>query len=328
MLGSRLADLVWRALRGESAREPCELAEADGRRPHSVQVRALVHGGQLLGAVALIHDLSRERSLMEKQAYLERRTFWNELAAAMSHEIRNPLVAISTYAQLLPDRYADPEFRHEFKRVVAAEIARLNGITEQINAFAHPPDPVVHPVDMGDVLRKSLDEARGRDAAFARVPASLDLEPDLPPLTGDGRALQEACTHLVVNALEAASAGPKPRIDLAAAFDAAAGDSGLSIRIRDNGRGIPAEHMAKLFSPFYTTKARGLGLGLAIAQRTVRDHGGRIDVDSGPTGTEVRIRLPAAPAPAGAAGVNALHNGPQPVSCPSQAEPEPGADHR
>ncbi len=328
MLGSRLADLIWRGLETDAPPEPCDLADPSGTRHLSAHVRRLSARGQCLGAVALIQDLTRERTLIQQQAALDRRAFWNELAAAMSHEIRNPLVAISTFAQLLPERYADPEFRTEFRSVVEREIERLNNITEQINAFAHPPDPVVHPVDMGDVLRKSLDEARGRDAAFARVPASLDLEPDLPPLTGDGRALQEACTHLVVNALEAASAGPKPRIDLAAAFDAAAGDSGLSIRIRDNGRGIPAEHMAKLFSPFYTTKARGLGLGLAIAQRTVRDHGGRIDVDSGPTGTEVRIRLPAAPAPAGAAGVNALHNGPQPVSCPSQAEPEPGADHR
>ena len=70
---------------------------------------------------------------------LERAQFWTDLAAGMSHEIRNPLVAIKTFAQLLPERYADAEFRAEFSRLVAGEVDRLNGIIEQINAFAHPP---------------------------------------------------------------------------------------------------------------------------------------------------------------------------------------------
>lgn len=293
MLGSRLADLIWRTLQGESFPEACELTEAGGRRHLSVQLRRLTDHDQCLGAVALIHDLTRERALLEKQSQLERLAFWNELAAAMSHEIRNPLVAISTFAQLLPERYADPEFRNEFRNVAAQEIGRLNGITEQINAFAHPPEPVFKELDLGQVLEKSVTLARQRDATFGETPVALTVAPNLPPLAGDERALKECFAHLLVNALEAVAKEKKPHIQVTAdTLHAKDRTAGIVVGIRDNGKGIPPDMQCKVFSPFYTTKARGMGLGLAIAQRTILDHGGQVQLDSTKAGTGVTITLP------------------------------------
>lgn len=292
MLGSQLADLIWRTLKGEPLPDACELMETGGRRHLSAQLRRLTDHDQCLGAVALIHDLTRERALMEKQSHVERMTFWNELAAAMSHEIRNPLVAISTFAQLLPERYADPEFRNEFRNVAAQEIKRLNGITEQINAFAHPPEPMFKELDLGQVLEKSVTLARQRDAAFGKTPVALTVAPNLPPLAGDERALKECFAHLIVNALEAVAKERNPRIQVTSDMLYANGQPiGIVVGIRDNGKGIPPDMLAKVFSPFYTTKAQGMGLGLAIAQHTILDHGGQIKLDSTHAGTGVTITL-------------------------------------
>jgi len=293
MLGSQLADLIWRTLKGEQLPEACELMETGGRRHLSAQLRRLMDHDQCLGTLALIHDMTFERALLEKQSHVERLAFWNELAAAMSHEIRNPLVAISTFAQLLPERYADPEFRNEFRTVVAQEIARLNGITEQINAFAHPPEPVFKELELGQVLEKSVALARQRDAAFVNTPVTLTVAPDLPLLAGDERALKECFAHLLVNALEAVAKEKKPHIQVTSDTLQANGQpAGIVVAIRDNGKGIPPDTLSKVFSPFYTTKAQGMGLGLAIAQRTILDHGGLIQLDSSKAGTGLTITLP------------------------------------
>lgn len=293
MLGSQMADLIWRTLKGESLPEACELMAPGSQRHLSAQLRRLTDHEQCLGAVALIHDLTNERALLEKHSHVERMTFWNELAAAMSHEIRNPLVAISTFAQLLPERYADPEFRNEFRNVAAQEIDRLNGITEQITAFAHPPEPVFKDLDIGQVLEKSVPLARQRDKAFAKTPVSLTVAPNLPPLVGDERALKECFAHLIVNALEAVAKESKPAIQVTSDMLHVNGQpDGIVVSIRDNGQGIPADMLCKVFSPFCTTKARGMGLGLAIAQRTILDHGGQIQLDSTKAGTGVTITLP------------------------------------
>ncbi len=307
MLGSRLADLIWRALEQDAAPDPCNLEDPAKTRHLSAHVRRLSDHGQCLGAVALIQDVTRDRALIQQQAALDRLAFWNELAAAMSHEIRNPLVAISTFAQLLPERYADPEFRTEFHSVVAREIERLNNITEQINAFAHPPEPTFRDLDLGALLAQSLAIARAADPAFAAVPVTLDVSPGTSPLTGDERSLREGFGHLLTNAFEAVAGKPRPTVRVTATPLSAPGwPDAVLVEVRDNGDGIPAELLSKVYSPFCTTKARGMGLGLAIAQRTTRDHQGDIRIDSTREGTGVIVVLPRrgphAPPPAAPAG--------------------------
>ena len=239
----------------------------------------------------LLSDVTRERLLREKQEELERHAFWNDLAAAMSHEVRNPLVAISTFAQLLPERYTDPEFRQQFFDIVIGEVGRLNAIITQINTFAHPPKLVFHPTAPSELVALACARAAHLAGSEKRTVA-CEVEDRLPTLSADADALIDGLAHVLVNALEAVRDRPSPRVSLHVRCVGSDSGRALAFAISDNGPGIAKEMQGKLFSPFSTTKPRGLGLGLPLARRAVVDHGGRIDVDTTVHGTTVTIILP------------------------------------
>lgn len=262
-------------------------------RALSVETRRLADERTPLGAVAVIHDMTAEENLRDKQQLVERAQFWTDLAASMSHEVRNPLVAIKTFAQLLPERFDDPDFRRDFNEIVVQEIDRLDKIITQINNFAHPSELVMKPIDVREPVKRAINLARERLAKNG-VAIDTTLPPDLPKVIGDETALTEAFAHLVTNAAEAASSQPKPRVTLAAKpLREGGGDSGVIVTVQDNGKGIPADLREKVFSPFCTTKPRGMGLGLPIVKRTVFDHNGRVDIESDAHGTSVNVILPA-----------------------------------
>jgi PAS domain S-box-containing protein len=265
-------------------------------RSLSVETRRLSDQRTSLGAVAVIHDLTGEESLRQKQDLLDRAAFWTDLAASMSHEIRNPLVAIKTFAQLLPERFEDADFRHEFNHIVVKEIDRLDRIITQINNFAHPPELEFKAIDVRAPMKKALEIARRQFDANGKVAVETSLPDDLPKVLGDETALAEAFAHLVANAAEALSGQEKPRISLSAkSVREGNRASGVVVTVRDNGKGISPELKEKVFSPFCTTKPRGMGLGLPIVKRTVFDHNGRVEIDSSSRGTLVSVMLPASP---------------------------------
>lgn len=265
------------------------------RRSLSVETRRLLDRDTPLGAVAVVQDLTGEENLRQKEDLLDRAAFWTDLAASMSHEIRNPLVAIKTFAQLLPERFDDAEFRKEFNEVVVGEVDRLDKIITQINNFAHPPDVVLKPIDVRSSVQKGIEIARSRFGVNGGVSVETSLPNDLPKVLGDETALAEAFAHLVVNAAEASTGRNKPRITLAAKplRQGKKNGGGVVVTVRDNGKGIAADLRPKVFSPFCTTKPRGIGLGLPIVKRTVFDHNGRVDIDSNAHGTLVSVMLPA-----------------------------------
>ena len=155
------------------------------RRSLSVETRRLADERKPLGAVAVIHDLTNEESLRQKQDLLDRAAFWTDLAASMSHEIRNPLVAIKTFAQLLPERFEDADFRKDFNQIVVREIDRLDKIITQINNFAHPPELILKPIDVRAPVNKALEMARGRFEVNGDVALEMSLANDLPKVLGD-----------------------------------------------------------------------------------------------------------------------------------------------
>ena len=200
-----------------------------------------------------------------------------------------------TFAQLLPERFDDPDFRKDFNEIVVQEIDRLDKIITQINNFAHPSELVLKPIDVRASVRKAIVLARERVKKNG-VAIDTMLPNDLPRVLGDEAALTEAFAHLVTNAAEATSGQMKPRIILAAKKIREGGHaSGVVVTVKDNGKGISAELKEKVFSPFCTTKARGMGLGLPIVKRTIFDHNGRVDIDSSSHGTSVSVMLPASP---------------------------------
>jgi nitrogen-specific signal transduction histidine kinase len=293
--GSRLATFLRETLDSKQNLPAQQWIDPRTRRSLSVETRRLVDKKTPLGAVAVLHDLTAEDSLREKQDLVDRAAFWTDLAASMSHEIRNPLVAIKTFAQLLPERFDDADFRKDFNEIVVQEIDRLDKIITQINNFAHPSELVMKPIDVRASVRKAIELVRERVKKNG-VAVDTTLPNDLPKVMGDETALTEAFAHLVANAAEATSGRTKPRITLAAK-QIREGDhaSGVVVTVKDNGKGISADLKEKIFSPFCTTKARGMGLGLPIVKRTIFDHNGRVDIDSNPQGTSVSVMLPASP---------------------------------
>jgi PAS domain S-box-containing protein len=295
VVGSRLAAFLRETLESKENLSAQHWVDANTRRSLSVETRRLLDKKTPLGAVAVLHDLTAEDNLRQKEDLVDRAAFWTDLAASMSHEIRNPLVAIKTFAQLLPERFDDPDFRKDFNEIVVQEIDRLDKIITQINNFAHPSELVMKPVDVRASVKKAIELARTRVKKNG-VAIDTTLPNDLPKVLGDETALTEAFAHLVANAAEATSGRTKPRITLAAK-QIREGDhaSGVIVTVKDNGKGISADLKEKVFSPFCTTKARGMGLGLPIVKRTIFDHNGRVDIDSNPHGTSVSVMLPASP---------------------------------
>lgn len=291
-LSSYIASLLNRCIAGEKAVGPVEWTEPLTRRGLSIQIRRLQQHGQCMGAMAVLNDLTEEQILREKQNNLERATFWNELASAISHEVRNPLVAISTFAQLLPERYADEEFRMQFRDLTTQEVARLNGMIDQLDEYANPSRLRFAPVNPDELLETALSKVRNGDSISGDV--GIETESGLPPVEGDMDVLADAIVRLLHNAFTAVEGSAQPRVSLKAfSGEIGTGRPAVIIEVRDNGTGIPAELREKVFSPFCTTKARGVGLGLPIVRRTMIDHGGLVTIDSGGTGTVVRLSLPA-----------------------------------
>ena len=161
-LGSRLASFLRETLESKTNLPNQQWIDPTTRRSISVETRRLVDNRMPLGAVAVVQDMTAEENLRQKQDLLDRATFWTDLAASMSHEVRNPLVAIKTFAQLLPERFDDADFRKDFNVIVVQEVDRLDKIITQIHNFAHPPELVMKPIDVRAPVKKAIEMARAK----------------------------------------------------------------------------------------------------------------------------------------------------------------------
>ena len=290
-----IGDMLRRCMGGKEEVGPLEWVEPISRRALGLQARRLEQNGTCIGAMMILQDLTDEHLLREKQNNIERAAFWNELTTALSHEVRNPLVAISTFAQLLPERYDDEEFRTRFRELTTQEVERLNSIVDQLDLFANPPTLRFVSVDVEALLHAAL--CKEQNASTTHVQIEMRVPDALPPVRADMDVLSHAISHLLDNARNAVAERTNPSI----CIEARTGTLGenrqaIVIEIRDNGCGIPAALREKVYSPFCTTKTRGVGLGLAIVRRTMIDHEGLVEIDSSAEGTTVRLILPVASA--------------------------------
>lgn len=279
-----LPDVDWAALADPEPDGGARLstAEIEVFRPQRrvLSLRAFpLEGGE--GAVAMLRDVTREREDAQAALESERMQAVRMLAASLAHEIGNPLNALGIHLQLLersvkklPDA-ADRAELGDCVRVARDEIARLDGIlSEFLNALRNGA-PNLERCDVLAVLEKSLQVLRA-DVQERAIRIEVDHPASLPAIRADASQLQRVFFNLVKNALQAMPDGGTISIALAA------DDRDLSISFRDSGTGIPPAEFARLFEPFHTGRAGGHGIGLAIVKRIVEDHGGRIDVTSGP----------------------------------------------
>jgi PAS domain S-box-containing protein len=304
-LGSVFADLLLRTLDGSETFSRREVTHPMSKAPLGVSTSPLRdEANRIRGAIMVFTDLTETKELEARTRDLERLRFWSALANRMAQEIRNPLVAVKTFAQLLPERYAEEEFREQFFSVVMGEIDRLHLITERLMEFAMPRESRPVRQDINQVVESALQSrAPWIEAKKLRLVKQLASDPIF--VSADREHLEKALCHLLDNGLEASTEGGKLRLrtqrvrpPATRAGRAPAGFPQVQrdwaeILVEDAGCGIPRDQMGEIFSPFFTTKVKGMGFGLPIAQRIIQDHGGRIEVDSEPgKGSRFRILLP------------------------------------
>ena len=222
-----------------------------------------------------------------------------EMAAAIAHEVKNPLAGIQVMAGILKRQLPDSADAQGILNDIIGEANTANSIVLEVLEFVRPIRLEVDPVSLDDVLRDALTMAESQVASGA-IGISMDLADSVPPIHGDRVQLRQVFTNLLLNAFEALEGKGDIRISasLIAAEQDNAGEPSESpnlvvIDVADNGPGVPANLTDRIFSPFFTTKPQGSGLGLAIVRKIVDAHDGRIDVDTRcGHGTRVRVVLP------------------------------------
>jgi len=244
-----------------------------------------------------IGDLAREfdamaEAIQEREHRLirsERLATVGRMAAHIAHEVRNPLASIGLNAELLGDEIADKG--EEARRLVTSiigEVDRLTEITETYLRFARLPRPKLERENVGAIIASVVEMSRG-ELAQAGVTVNVDVAPGLSDVGADEAQLRQALINLIRNAREAMSAAAVRRLDITVRE----GAGRITIAIHDSGPGIGTGDMGKIFDPFFSTKERGTGLGLALVQQIVVDHGGQIEVASPPgAGTTFTLTLP------------------------------------
>ena len=233
----------------------------------------------------------REQDLVRS----ERLAAVGKMAAVITHEIRNPLSSIGLNTELLEDELeniasgkASPKEARALLASVHKEVDRLTVITEEYLRFARLPRPKLERQQLNDVASE-LVEFQRVELSTRGVKVESRLAGDLPEVMADEGQMRQALLNLVRNAAEAV--GERGTVRVATRRTSA---GAVEIRIEDDGPGIPAEHLGKIFEPFFSTKDGGTGLGLALTQQIVVEHGGRIQVEASEHGTAFAIELPAA----------------------------------
>jgi signal transduction histidine kinase len=260
--------------------------------------------GIVSGAALFFRDLTRVEQLEERERLRDRLAALGEMAAAIAHEVKNPLAGIEVMAGLLKRRMSDNPEAQSMLADIIGEAKMANAIVLEVLDFVRPVRLQVEDVSLAGMVQDSLHMA---DSLVTRghVAISVDVAEDLPPVQGDGHQLRQVFTNLLTTALEALDgqgrliiqATALDRLPIPSTPDHPPGP-GVEITVLDDGPGIPESMRERIFSPFFTTKPRGSGLGLAIVRKVMDAHEGRIEVEPGPngSGTCFRLLLPLAPA--------------------------------
>ena len=229
--------------------------------------------GAPLGAVAVLADMSRLKELEQEKRRAERLASIEAIASGLIHEIRNPLVGIKTYAQLLPSRGASEEFREMFSRSAGREIGRIDDLLSRFRTMSRASQHPMEMVDVSDPLRDTLEtlhaELEDRQIQLRRVG-----EQTRRPVLGNASQLQQLFLNLCLNAIQAMEPGGELTVRVADLSEG--GGSTLLVEVADSGPGIPDHLLGTIFDPFVSTKPHGTGLGLAICRGIADAHHARI----------------------------------------------------
>ena len=251
----------------------------------------------------MIRKLAHLRELEERLRQADRLAALGTMAAAIAHDIRNPLTSITIFTQLMSLHYDDPGVREKFGRVVPRELERMQSIVEDVLELARPSNPALDRVNLNDLLLQTLETFEAQMGS-RRITVKQELHPALPHTLADRKRVHRCFQNIILNAIQAmpnggelmlstslvprGGAGRGADPDRRDAADAPAAHPAppdlkaeeIAIRIADTGHGIPEAQISQIFDPFFTTREKGTGLGMAITRKILDDHRARISVAS------------------------------------------------
>ena len=265
---------------------------------------SIFHGqeGEPLGALMVLTDITTLKRLEMQIRRSDRLASLGTLSAGMAHEIKNPLVSIKTFAQLLPERYQDSDFRETFFSLIGHEVDRIDSLVNQLLRFARPAKPVLKPMHVHEVLEKAL-LLIGHRLYQKEIKLTRSWRADVDTIRADADQIEQVFLNFFINALDAMKTGGSLTVSTDVGTTeiwptALPGDpidvrEILRVSVEDDGIGIKPEDIAHVFDPFFTTKDYGTGLGLSVVHGIVQEHGGQIEVESELNrGTSFHILLP------------------------------------
>lgn len=271
-------------------RRTIHLPEGRSSATHfGVTVSPLFDGAQVMnGAVCLFSDVTAVQQLEEQLRLKESLATVGELTAGIAHEFRNGLATIHGYSKLL-DPAVLPENARPYVNGIRDEAVSLGEIVTNFLNFARPAQLALSDVDLRALLERVVDEAR----VDARTRGGdVVLRGEFGQIQGDDVLIRQAFSNLLRNALEAcAGAGIAPQVAVEASVDNEKGT--CTVTVDDNGPGVPSGSRERIFQPFFTSKGHGTGLGLALVQKIVVSHNGRVSAGTSPLGgARLQVVLP------------------------------------
>jgi nitrogen-specific signal transduction histidine kinase len=236
----------------------------------------------------LVEDLKKSKSYIRRA---DRLASLGTLTAGLAHEIRNPLVAIKTLTQLLPERLEDEEFRNHFLRIASGEVDRISSLVNELLEFARPSDPKFELADINNIL-DGMILLISTETKKKQISVLKEFSPNLPAVHVDQEQIKQVFLNILLNAIEATL--PTGTVVVRTRSFIKSGDEPhVQVEFTDTGCGIPPEYLEDIFTPFFTTKNKGSGLGLSISNQIIQDHRGYIHVESKVnTGTSFYVNLP------------------------------------
>lgn len=264
------------------------LAQANGT-DDLLQITTTVaqpQAGGVLSVLAELQNVSHAQNMAANLEHLDRLASIGLLSAGVAHEIKNALVAVRTFVDLLSPKCDDSELA----QVVSKEIKRIDAVVRQILSGATREEFHLAPLSAHALLKEALSLLRYQ-LQTASITLNVALSASLDRINGDERQLRHAFLNLLINALEAMNGSGQ--LTMGTEVIEVWERPHLRVSISDQGSGIRPEHLPRLFSPFFTTKKEGTGLGLAITRRIIQEHNGAITVDSKvDQGTTFHVFLP------------------------------------
>ena len=261
-LGSGFADVILRTMKEGKPRLRQEVHDPAINATLGLSATPLDDGG----VVVVFSRLPEEQASREDIAYSP---FWEYLASRVAQEIKNPMVAINTFAQLLPKKYDTEDFRQAFSETVQQEITRINNVAETLFEFARHPRLTLKKANINDtvkgVLRSFEDELRARS-----IEVETAFDPSLPDVELDPVYFAQALHNVVQNSIDAMPGGGKLNVSTRSGSDR------CEVMVHDSGPGIPEQDAPLIFMPFFSTKEQGMGLGLTTANRIIKQHRGEL----------------------------------------------------